>query len=219
MNTRTKACLSAQLDKKVESYLTDASANSTIGSRIFAAASLTVMGLGSLTIPEALHAEVVFTPANHRIGVHSGEARVSVDVNHDGINDLVFSAYNLFSFSSGFHVRQFLSVREKNGSRILEAGNAYAAADVAGRLINSNGQFGTVGVMADCINSGSGGGSTFHSSRGLWLNVKNRFLGFEFAINGEVHYGWARLSATCGQATLTGLARGAQMKAVPAEAK
>jgi hypothetical protein len=31
---------------------------------------------------------------------------------------------------------------------------------------------------------------------GEWLNKSNRFLGFAFHINGEVHYGWARLSVS-----------------------
>jgi hypothetical protein len=35
--------------------------------------------------------------------------------------------------------------------------------------------------------------STFHTS-GHWANVKNRYLGFEFPINGKTHYAWARLS-------------------------
>ena len=27
-----------------------------------------------------------------------------------------------------------------------------------------------------------------------WANVSNRYLGFKFQINGETHYGWARLT-------------------------
>ena len=33
-------------------------------------------------------------------------------------------------------------------------------------------------------------------SYGLWANVTNRYLGFKFLINGQVHYGWARVSVT-----------------------
>jgi hypothetical protein len=50
---------------------------------------------------------------------------------------------------------------------------------------------------------------------GAWANggkgVKNRYLGFKFKINGQFHYGWARLSVTTPShspytATLTGYA-------------
>jgi hypothetical protein len=49
------------------------------------------------------------------------------------------------------------------------------------------------------------------SQFGNWLDVKNRYLGFEFVIKGKVHYGWARLSVTNNdgfaiQGTLTGYA-------------
>jgi len=46
---------------------------------------------------------------------------------------------------------------------------------------------------------------------GSWINVKNRYLGIKFEINGETHYGWARLSVLVQlpltvTATLTGYA-------------
>jgi hypothetical protein len=33
-------------------------------------------------------------------------------------------------------------------------------------------------------------------SLGPWFNVSNAYLGFRFKIDGEVHYGWARLTVT-----------------------
>jgi hypothetical protein len=45
---------------------------------------------------------------------------------------------------------------------------------------------------------------------GQWVNVRSRYLGLKFRINGKVHYGWARLNVTVGNsrisATLTGYA-------------
>jgi len=45
---------------------------------------------------------------------------------------------------------------------------------------------------------------------GYWANVRNRYLGLKFEINGQIHYGWARLSVQRQQyhltATLTGYA-------------
>jgi hypothetical protein len=50
-----------------------------------------------------------------------------------------------------------------------------------------------------------------YSQFGNWLDVKNRYLGFEFVIKGKVHYGWARLSVKNNdggniEGTLTGFA-------------
>jgi hypothetical protein len=48
-------------------------------------------------------------------------------------------------------------------------------------------------------------------SYGSWLEVSNRYLGLSFKIDGQVHYGWARLSTKSSQgsrivALLTGYA-------------
>ncbi len=50
-----------------------------------------------------------------------------------------------------------------------------------------------------------------NSFRGSWINVKNRYLGVKFKIEGRYHYGWARLTVTVARpiaikATLTGYA-------------
>jgi hypothetical protein len=36
----------------------------------------------------------------------------------------------------------------------------------------------------------------YTSGNGPWLDVKNRYVGFAFFINGEEHFGWARLSVS-----------------------
>jgi hypothetical protein len=33
--------------------------------------------------------------------------------------------------------------------------------------------------------------------QGPWKEAHNKYLGLKFEINGEVHFGWARLSVTC----------------------
>lgn len=59
------------------------------------------------------------------------------------------------------------------------------------------------------------GSRTQQTRQGPWANggkgVKNRYLGFKFKINGQFHYGWARLTVTTTPhsaytATLTGYA-------------
>ena len=55
----------------------------------------------------------------------------------------------------------------------------------------------------------------FESAKGPWLDVVNHYLGVNFQVNGQTHYGWARLSVLlhCGRGggctfvvTLTGYA-------------
>jgi hypothetical protein len=55
---------------------------------------------------------------------------------------------------------------------------------------------------------GSQSGTIFFSG-GPWKDAHNRYLGLRFSVNGETHYGWARLTVTAKGglvATLTGYA-------------
>lgn len=42
--------------------------------------------------------------------------------------------------------------------------------------------------------------------RGPWAKASNKYLGLKFLINGEVHYGWARVTVMYTYSTLTGYA-------------
>jgi len=55
---------------------------------------------------------------------------------------------------------------------------------------------------------GSAYGTAYSFSDGPWIGAKNRFLGLKFLINGQVHFGWARLTVAKGVArvVLTGFA-------------
>jgi len=54
----------------------------------------------------------------------------------------------------------------------------------------------------------AGTGGIILSHKGQWFNRKDRFLGVEFSINGQTHFGWARLSVQ-----LQGKDLGCQFKA------
>lgn len=43
---------------------------------------------------------------------------------------------------------------------------------------------------------------------GKWVSVSNRYLGLQFKIQGETHYGWARLSVTVKGKTVTAVLTG-----------
>jgi hypothetical protein len=52
--------------------------------------------------------------------------------------------------------------------------------------------------------------NTSYHYAGLWLNAQHRYLGLKFMIQGQVHFGWARLNVSVTHdfftATLTGYA-------------
>jgi hypothetical protein len=209
MKTRKTVPLSPRLDGKLDSYVNAARADFR-SHQFLTATAIGVIGLGSLNLVPAVSAEIVYTPTNQTIGKSSSErgffTTLQVDLNNDGVPDFVLSAYNLLSFSSGDHVRHFLDVHGLQGNQILDGNGNLVKAGILGSVIGSSkARFISGGVMADAISSFGYGGS-LQTSFGYWLNAKNRYLGIKFYIDGEIHYGWARLNAYAGHATLTGYA-------------
>jgi hypothetical protein len=50
---------------------------------------------------------------------------------------------------------------------------------------------------------------------GRWPNVKDRYLGLEFKINGKIHYGWARLSVQVNKTKITATPTGYAYETIP----
>jgi hypothetical protein len=50
-------------------------------------------------------------------------------------------------------------------------------------------------LMGHCLEQ-SGPMTSVHTSKGNWLDVRNRYLGLKFTIKGKIHFGWARLTTT-----------------------
>lgn len=210
MKVRKVVPVDPQLDNQLGGYVAAAKAEANPNYDLFATAVICTLGLGSLAISSFASAEIVYTPTDKVIGQHSGFSALPIDLNNDGIVDLNLSAYNLVSFSSGAHVFRSLGAVAKPGNMILATSHnpAFAAADLQGQVIGAGikaGRFGGNPIMARSTVD-DGGGSYFSSQAGQWLNAKDRYLGIKFKIGGEVHYGWARISANPGTATLTGYA-------------
>ena len=214
--------LSEGLDKRLASYAAAASA-AGVGSRarspqaaevITRAAS--AVGVGLLLTAGPASARIVYTPAYTTInGVVSG---FNLDLNHDGITD--FALYTSFHSSPSPAFTLAVSVPQP-GNAIL--GNiqgvlslfgapalcGVASALPAGHRIGPGSRFGGYGDMRRYFYffQQSAPGAGF--SCGYWNNVQGRFLGFEFTIKGQMHFGWARLnsgSSTSRRVTLTGYA-------------
>ena len=202
---RNRVPLRPQLDVALEKYGIAAKANYQ---GFITAAAMGAIGLGSLSLAPALCAEIVYTPTNKVVGVVSGASRLPIDLNNDGVADLSISAYNFLSFSSGDHIIRDLDALGLRGNQIRVVEGDLAVPAVTGQAIGPGSAltgFATGAVMAYSRFSG-GDGSTFSASKGLWFNTTNRYLGVKFAIEGEIHYGWARFNASAGYAKLTGYA-------------
>ena len=159
-------------------------------SYVFAA---TASSVAVLAFAEPSEAEVVYTPANQSIWANGG----ILDLNNDGIADFTFRVH-IYSGHTTCGISRF------SGFYIRRASPSNAAGSFA--LPNSI----LVGNKLQAFNPGSsrfmaGWGSIkwICSSRprsywsgGPFANTTDRYLGLQFSIQGETHYGWARFNVT-----------------------
>jgi hypothetical protein len=159
---RQTAQVNPRLDKSLAAYM----------------AAATAAGVSMLAAQPA-EARVVFTPANTTIPLHGS---LPLDLNHDGVNDFVFS-----NFFYG-HDSRLYADPEVPGNQVFHLG----AALPAGVGIGPRGSFVDNALMA--FQGTRSGISSFYS--GPWVDAHKRFLGLKFLVNGETHFGWARLTVT-----------------------
>jgi hypothetical protein len=190
-SSRKSTQLNSSLEKKLLGYAALAGAGSV------------VLGLAPLA-----QAEVVYT-ATHKMIHRFGE--IPVDLNGDGIVDFTFVA------GSSRPARKTFSTRT-SASIVLSAGaegnlawghggqTPYVSALPAGAKIgpsvkfaDSNRELGRVSAM----NGASPGYFFPWAPKGG--NVQNHYVGLQFLIDGQVHYGWARLSVQIRPAEKSGV--------------
>jgi hypothetical protein len=162
-------------------------------------------------------AKIIYTPTHTTIGLHQS---VPLDLNHDGHADFSV-AYALYASAGPLYLR-CASLRSSGcalpSNQVWGQGGAsvrFASALPAGFKVRANKAYFQQG--RGNRNSASLAGVSFgrygstSQSGGQWLSTKNRYLGLRFVINGQLHYGWARLTVgwALGQginAVLTGYA-------------
>jgi hypothetical protein len=140
-------------------------------------------GVGMLALAQPSEAKIVYTPIHRVIAPNHSYA---IDLNHDGKAD--FNIRNLQNCDSDNTCTSFVSairyganaVEGTQGTRFTPP-HAYALK--AGARVGRKHPF--FGVKM------AGAGQT---TAGNWYNVANRFLGLRFHIQGQTHYGWARLT-------------------------
>ena len=172
------------------------------------AVSAAAAGVALTAFAPPVEAEIVFTPVNGQIASGS---KYALDLNHDGVID--FTLENDLHLSTTPFGDDLNIVPAAKGNAVWQGPQERyrqltAAALAAGVPVGSGKPF---AFQAVNMAYASLTASTYVSG-GPWKNATNRFLGLKFLINGEVHYGWARLTVLADKhreavkATLTGYA-------------
>jgi hypothetical protein len=192
------------------------------------AMAATAAGVGIGALAPAAEAKIVYTPAHEKILYTS----VPLDLNHDGVTD--FTLIGQFFYARGTKCGIFVSAAEGesavnkvwgNQKIKLPFGSSFAASALpAGVIVGPKGLGAQpagekmLGQFISIIGTGDG---TYRGYYGPWANggkgVTNRFLGLAFVIDGETHYGWARLNQS-GYRACTGLLTGYAYETTPNKA-
>ncbi len=151
-------------------------------------------GVSVLALVQPAETEIIHKGSHGSIG--PGQPYLYLDLNGDGIADFRFNAtwIGSQSFASGY-----LAVHNAQaGNGVVATSRMGPAALQAGAAIGPNANFfsGTRTSMAWGWFMGSSKPYLW-KCYGPWEDARDRFLGLRFMINGEVHYGWARLTEKC----------------------
>jgi len=211
--SRSAVHLGQKLEAGLRSYSIAAkamAANWEAATLVASAAAMTGV-LAAMAVPSA--AEVVYTVADKALTVDGlgGFTYLNLDVNNDGQPDFRIGLARWYSFSSG-HDAAFGWASAYGlvpANQVIQSSKGeWRAALPLGFRVGSSGKFQGDNLVRMDYCAGLYTQGRFITS-GPWQNVTNRYLGLKFQIEGETHYGWARLNVTKGcdyTITLTGYA-------------
>jgi len=171
--------------------------------------------------------------------VDANAGSVLLDLNHDGIADFSFwnskSAYGNQVYGTLYVGCAAVPVSSRNSTCRYQNNEIWGRGMVSGRFASALHPGFTVKANKGYFQQGRKPGGSQHHARGpvadmanilftvvsqtssasggQWLFTKHRYLGLQFMIGDEVHYGWARVTVTLPagkfepiQATITGYA-------------
>jgi hypothetical protein len=152
--------------------------NQRLAKRLLAYATMAGAGIAGLASNAA--AKIIYTPTHNDIHGH-----YPIDLNHDGINDFRIYSYGFSGIGNldAIPVSPTNKVAKDTGQGCFRGYSA--AALQQGAVIGAGRDFAARATCMAEYNSGA---------YGPWVGQTDRYLGFEFYIDGQKHYGWARLS-------------------------
>jgi hypothetical protein len=185
---RLPAPLASDFDKSLLSY----------------AAAAAAAGVGLLALSQSAEAKIVFTPSNIPIPENAG--LIQLDINHDGIPDFAFSAVSYFGSARaaarpplGAYSDRLTLIPDQAGNEvgaITSSKGFQCAAKLPAKVAVGPGRdFKSNLLMMFQV---AGDYTNQFSAHCPWVDCKSGFLGLKFVVNGETHYGWARISQTGG---------------------
>jgi hypothetical protein len=169
--SRKPSNLSESMSKRLNSYALAASA----------------AGVSLLALAQPLDAEIVYTKAYRHI---PPKTAFNLDLNHDGITDFIIS--NVLEKGK---IPEGAVTVSMLGNAVKGRAPAYTASAL-GPDIELQPNVGFLAVHGFLLMVYSSYSDGTHVE-GQWLNVKPRYLGLRFLIDGEIHMGWARLCVRC----------------------
>jgi hypothetical protein len=164
---RTTERINSKLEKNLAAYMAAAGA----------------AGIGFLAVSQPAEAKVVYTATNVTV-----TTPIAIDLNQDGATDFTLG------FVAGIEHSFFVDVTPAAGNAVR--GNGSAACGFFGVPVGPGEKFVTNSYLGEGVRMAGFFGYGISTSFGPWANVTNRYLGFKFLINGQTHYGWARVSVT-----------------------
>ena len=159
------------------------------------AAMATAAGVGALAGPPAAEAKVVYTDTWISIVPKGGP--YPLDLNNDGVADFMLSVRSTTN-SYGTYRRGTMNLIPQNTSNGA-IGSASASALPAGVPVGSQAKFGQKQQLIGRENydiSNESGTNYRYRSFGKWTQTTRQYLGVRFVIQGQIHYGWARMNVT-----------------------
>jgi hypothetical protein len=150
------------------------------------AAAATAAGVGILACSLPAEGKVITTLSWTEI---TPNTKVTLDLNNDGVADFQFSnrSYRTSEFSFGT-----LKVLPQDQKNAIWGTRGSASVLGSGVTVGSKGKFQSGHEFMGKESFGCHQ-YCYDGSSGQWKQITRSYLGFKFAIQGEIHYGWARM--------------------------
>ncbi len=157
-------------------------------------------GAGLLTASLPAQAEIIYTPSNTpwTLAVQNqGPALTELDLTNNGKPDFTFVMSSTLRFFSSTFVATTTAFKfllkvdpARKGNQVVQGHQAIAASALeSGASIGSQQKFGEGGLNLWF----SSLKSNVTRRSGSWQPVEYAYVGLKFTMNGQTHYGWARI--------------------------
>ena len=177
-------------------------------------------GVSLLALAQPAEARIVYTATHHVIG-HLGS--YNLDLNHDHKTDVTIFETNQSTNEGGQVTRLFAGAAASNLVKgypwftSVGSGLKFASALRPGQKIGGSQTrfgYGARETMAGAATVAGGPAYSFAAWGNLPL-IPYRYLGIRFQINGQNHYGWARMIVKVSATNITAMLTGYAYETVP----